>query len=542
MDGGSSLNIIYLETLDLLGINRVQLQPSAGGFHGVVPRKKAQPIGRIDLPVWFGTADNFRKETLTFDVVGFRGTYHAIIGRPGYAKFMAIPSYTYLKLKMPGPKGVITVSSSYEDAYECDVECVEYGEAVESSTELASKLEALAAEAPEPKCHTVLVDFLRANADMFAWSPSDMPGIPREVAEHSLEIRGGSEPVKQPLRRFDEEKCKIIGEEIHKLLTAEFIKEVHHPYWLANPVLVKKMNGKMRMSVNYTSLNKACPKVPFPLPQIDQIFDSTAGCETLSFLDAYSGYHQKKLKESDQLATSFITPFGMYCYVTMPFGLRNAGATYQRCMLHMFGKHIGSTVEAYVDDIVVKSKKQGDLIQDLEIAFSCLRANKIKLNPEKCVFGVPRGMLLGYIVSQRGIEANPEKVLDITRMGPIRDVKGVQKVTGCFAALSHFISRLGEKALSLYRLLKKAERFSWTPKAEEALDNLKKTRTSAPVLVPPQPAEPLLLYVASTTQVVSAAVVVEWQKRGMCCQSRGWSISSARYSQRPRHGTHRSRS
>jgi len=128
------------------------------------------------------------------------------------------------------------------------------------------------------------------------------------------------------------------------------------------------------------------------------------------------------MKESDQLATSFIVAFGMYCYVTMPFGLRNAGATYQRCMLHMFSEHIGSTVEAYVDDIVVKSKKLDDLIQDLEIAFSCLRANRIKLDPEKCVFGVPRGMLLGYIVSQHGIEANPEKVSAVARMGPIRDV------------------------------------------------------------------------------------------------------------------------
>ena len=169
-------------------------------------------------------------------------------------------------------------------------------------------------------------------------------------------------------------------------------------------------------------------------------------------------------------------------------------------MLHVFGKYIGSTVEAYVDDIVVKSKKRGDLIQNLEIAFSCLRANKIKLNPVKCVFGVPRGMLLGYIVSRRGIEANPEKVSAITRMGPIQEVKGVQKVTGCLAALSRFISRLGEKALPLYRLLKKAEHFSWTSEAEEALNNLKKTLTSAPVLVPPQPVGPLLLYVASTTQ------------------------------------------
>jgi len=226
----------------------------------------------------------------------------------------------------------------------------------------------------------VLVDFLRANTDMFAWSPSDMPSIPMEVAEHSLEIRAGSKLVKQRLRRFDEEKRRIIGEEIHKLLAAGFIKEVHHPDWLANPVLVKKKIGKMRMCVDYTSLNKACPKVPFPLPRIDQIVDSTAGCETLSFLDAYSVYHQIKMKESDQLATSFITPFGMYCYVTMPFGLRKAGATYQRCMLHVFGKHIGSTVVAYVDDIVVKSKQQGDLIQDLEIAYTPTRLSSTSRN------------------------------------------------------------------------------------------------------------------------------------------------------------------
>jgi hypothetical protein len=306
----------------------------------------------------------------------------------------------------------------------------------------------------------VLVDFLRANADIFAWSPSDMPGILREVAEHSLDIQLHSRAVQQLLRRFDEERRRMIGVELRKLLEAGFIKEVFHPTWLANPVLVKKKNGKWRMCVDYTSLNKACPKVPFPLPRIDQTVESTKGCELLCFLDAYSGYHQIKMKESDQLATSFITPFGMYYYVTMSFGLRNVGATYQRRMQHVFGDHIGRTVEAYVYDIVVKTRKADDLVGDLRIAFGCLRANGVKLNPEKCVFGVPRGMLLGYIVSQQGIEANPEKVAALERMGLIRDLKGVQKVLGCLAALSRFISRLGEKGLPLYRLLRKHERFS----------------------------------------------------------------------------------
>jgi hypothetical protein len=166
------------------------------------------------------------------------------------------------------------------------------------------------------------------------------------------------------------------------------------------------------------------------------------------------------MKESDQLVTSFITPFGMYCYVTMSFGLQNAGAKYQRCMQHVFGDHIGRTVEAYVEDIVVKTRKVDALVNDLRVAFDCLRANGVKLNLEKCVFGVPRGMLLGYIVSQGGIEPNPEKVTTLERMGSIRDLKGVQKVLGCLAALSRFISRLGEKGIPLYRLLKNHERFS----------------------------------------------------------------------------------
>ena len=144
--------------------------------------------------------------------------------------------------------------------------------------------------------------------------------------------------MKQPLRRFAEDRRKAIGDEIAWLLGAGFIMEVLHPDWLANPVLVEKQNEDpnvavvWRMCIDYTNLNKACPKDPFPLPRIDQVIDSTAGCELLSFIDAYSGFHQIPLFKDDQIKTSFITPYGVYCYLTMAFGLRNAGATYQRCM------------------------------------------------------------------------------------------------------------------------------------------------------------------------------------------------------------------
>ena len=134
-------------------------------------------------------------------------------------------------------------------------------------------------------------------------------------------------------------------------------------------------------------------------------------------------------------------------------------------MLKCFRDLIGRTVEAYVDDIVVKSKRTDHLVVDLEQTFAKLRANSTKLNPEKCVFGVPRGMLLGFIVSEHGIKANPEKISAITKMGPIQNIKGVQRITGCLATLSRFISRLSKRGLPLYRLLKKSDHFEWTLEA-----------------------------------------------------------------------------
>lgn len=154
------------------------------------------------------------------------------------------------------------------------------------------------------------------------------------------------------------------------------------------------------MCIDYTSLNKACPKDPFPLPRIDQVIDSTAGYELLSFLDAYSGYHQILLNPADQVKTSFITPYGAYCYTTMPFGLKNAGATYQRCMQKCLQAQIGRNVHAYVDDVVVKTKERHTLLDDLKETFANLRRFRMNLKPVKCTLGVPAGQMLGYLVSQ----------------------------------------------------------------------------------------------------------------------------------------------
>src|SRR6266498_1875361 len=268
-----------------------------------------------------------------------------------------------------------------------------------------------------------------------------MPGVPRELIKHCLNVKEVAKPVKQRLRRFAQDRKKAIRDELTKLTATNFIKEVYHPDWLANTVLVKKKNGMWRMCVDYTDLNKACPKDPFGLLGIDQVVDSTAGSKLLCFLDAYSGYHQVSLAESDCIKTLFITPFGAYCYITMPFGLKNAGATYQRAKQRCLHDQLGRNVEAYIDDVVIKSRVKEDLISNLSETFTNLRRFRWKLNHEKCLFGVPSGKLLGFIVSYHGIEANPEKLKDIFKMNSLTALKDVQKLMDCMAKLSRFISR-----------------------------------------------------------------------------------------------------
>ena len=180
------------------------------------------------------------------------------------------------------------------------------------------------------------------------------------------------------------------------------------------------------MCVDYTDLNKHCPKDPFGLPRIDKVIDSTAGCELLSFLNCYSGYHQIALNKDDQIKTSFITPLGAYCYTTMSFGLKNAEATYQRAIQSCLKDEIKDNLnEAYVDDVVVKTEEAYTLVHDLKRTFIALNEYKWKLNPEKCIFGVPSSILLGNIVSHDGLRPNPKKIKAVLNMQPPKNVKDI---------------------------------------------------------------------------------------------------------------------
>jgi hypothetical protein len=336
-----------------------------------------------------------------------------------------------------------------------------------------------------------------------------MPGVPREVIEHHLAVCPQAHPVKQKTRKQAQEKQDFIVQEIEKLKKAKLIREVAHPTWIANPVVVPKANGSGRLCVDFTSLNKACPKDPYPLPRIDQIVDSTAGCDLLCFLDAFFGYHQIKMAREDEEKTAFITPCGVYCYVCMPFGLKNAGATFQRLMRKALGAQMGRNAKAYVDDSIVKTRESRTFIEDLEEIFANLRKVNIKLNPAKCAFGVPLGKLLGFLMSHRGIEANPDKVKAIEEMRPPCNLKEMQRLAGCMVALGRFIARSGEKALPFFKLMKRTGKFEWTPKADKAFAELKRYLTSPPIMVAPTFREPLLLYIATTPRTASAVLVTE---------------------------------
>ncbi|XP_024036977.1 uncharacterized protein LOC112096961 [Citrus clementina] len=256
-------------------------------------------------------------------------------------------------------------------------------------------------------------------------------------------------------------------------------------------------------------LNKACPKDSFPLPKIDQLVDSTAGHGLLSFMDAFSGYNQIPMYEPDEESTAFITNQGLFCYRVMPFGLKNAGATYQRLVNKVFKPLIGKTMEVYVDDMITKSKIPKEHVRHLEETFELLRKYKMKLNPEKCAFGVESGKFLGFMVSHRGIEANPEKIQAIVQMTSPRNLKEMQSLTGRLAALSRFISKATDKCQPFFQVIRRGKKTEWTPECEEAFRNLKHYLQQAPLLSTPRDGDKLNLYLAVSDRAASSVLVRE---------------------------------
>ena len=254
-----------------------------------------------------------------------------------------------------------------------------------------------------------LIDLLRSYLDVFAWSYEDMLGLDPTIVQHHLPILPHARSVKQKLRRLHPRWSLQVKEEIQKQLSVGFLSVVEYPEWLANVVPVPKKDEKVRVCVDFRDLNKASSKDDFPLPHIDMLVDSTVGHPMLSFMDGFSGYNQILMAPEDMKKTSFITEWGTYCYRVMPFGLKNAGATYQRAATTLFHNMMHRDVEVYVDDMIVKSRDRADDLAALQRFFERIRQFRLRLNPKKCTFGVTSGKFLGHIISERGIEVDLEK-------------------------------------------------------------------------------------------------------------------------------------
>nr|KYP34074.1 Transposon Ty3-G Gag-Pol polyprotein [Cajanus cajan] len=292
-----------------------------------------------------------------------------------------------------------------------------------------------------------LLTVLKSNVSAFAWSAGNMPGIDPDFLHHRLMVDPNAKPVIQKRRKFGEDKRKAIAEETKKLLVAGHIREIQYPTWLANVIMVRKSNGNWRMCTDFTNLNKACPKDSYPLPNIDCLVNNASGYELLSFMDAYSGYNQVRMHPADEDNTAFIADQATYCYKVMPFGLKNAGATYQRLIDKVLANQLGRNVEAYVDDMVVKSPSVSRHFSDLQESFDTLARYQLKLNPAKCSFGVQAGKFLGFLLTHH--------------------------------------------------------------ECEKAFGELKQALTSPPILTKPQTDLPLLVYLSASDSTVSAVLVQE---------------------------------
>ncbi|KAM2526430.1 hypothetical protein TB1_023823 [Malus domestica] len=470
---GVSVNIKLTEAFRALNVAEHLLDRSISpliSFSGDI----VQPLGSIHLPFTMGTDPYTATITTNFLVVDCPTAYNVIFGRTCINDLKAMVSTHMLLMKFPTSYGNGYIRGDQLSARSCYNTSVKqqhllvpketlsiHDQVIKTSpneanldlhggnnqpndprddsfthqAQPAEELEndSISKDYPDrmvkigttlsPPIRLTLISFLQENTEVSTWSYEDMPSISPDIIYHCLSIDPKTNPVRQKRISYDVKRYEAIKAEVEKLKGISFVCEVNYPTWVANIVLVKKNPTKeslllqkvlWRMCVDYTDLNKRCPNDSFPFPLIDRLIDSTAGCELLCFMDAYSGYNQILMNPSDQEHTAFITDRGLYCNKVMPFGLKNAGATYQRLVNSMFAEKIGKSMEVYVDDMLVKSKHADQHITNLFETFTILKRYRMRLNLNKCAFGVGSSKFLGFMISQRGIEANPKKIKAIS--------------------------------------------------------------------------------------------------------------------------------
>ncbi|GKC75156.1 reverse transcriptase domain-containing protein [Tanacetum coccineum] len=363
VDGGSASEILYEHYFSRLHPkikNQLVLATTPLiGFSGEI----IWPIRQIQLLVTIGDKEHSASTLMNFVVVRSPSPYNEIIGRSGVRKLQAVPSTVHRMLKIPVEGGVITLKSSRLVPLECAM--VSRPERILPADKPMVEKRIKVAINPDYPEQTVMI------------------GSTLTEEEHRLNMQKGCSSIRKKKKGQAADRNQAIQEEVGKLVEAGIMRDVHYHDWLSNPVMIKKHDDSWRMCVDFKDLNKACPKDGYPLPEIDWKVESLCGFSFKCFLDTYKGYHQIQMAKEDEEKIAFITSQGIFCYAKMPFGLRNARATYQRLVDKAFHKQIGRNLEVYVDDLVIKSCTTDEIVKDMEETFKTLREINMKLNPKK---------------------------------------------------------------------------------------------------------------------------------------------------------------
>jgi hypothetical protein len=293
-----------------------------------------------------------------------------------------------------------------------------------------------------------------------------MPGLDRSIVEHRLLIKPGFKPYKQPPRKiYKDEVLADVKKEVERLIDANFIRPCRYAEWISNIVPVYKKNGKMRVCIDFRDLNRATPIDGYPMLVADLLVDAAAGHKVISFMDGNAGYNQIFMVIEDISKTTFRCPghIGFFEWIVMTFGLKIASATYQRVTNYIFHELIGKIVEIYIDDVVIKSLNHESHLDDVGKTLECTRKHGLKMNPNKCAFGVLAGEFLGFLVHEGGIEVGKKSMKVIDEVVLPTNLKELQSLLGKINFLRRFISNLSQKVLPFSPLLriKKDQKFVW---------------------------------------------------------------------------------
>ena len=348
-----------------------------------------------------------------------------------------------------------------------------------------------------------LLHLLKMNKQALGWKISDLKGINPTICTHHIYLEEESKAVRQPQRRLNSHMQEVVRIEVLKLLQVGIIDPISDSTWVSPTQVVPKKSGVTtvknekgeefstrlttgwRVCIDYRRLNEVTRKDHFPLPFIDQLLERVSGHPLYCFLDGYSGYFQIEIALEDQEKTTFTCPFGTYAYRRMPFGLCNAPATFQRCMLIMFSDMVECIMEVYMDDITVYGGDFEERLTNLEaILQRCIEKNLV-LNWEKCHLMVNQGIVLGHVISSRGIEVDKAKIELISKLQSPTNVKTVRQFLDHASFYRRFIKDFSKIAKALYKLLEKDAKFAWEKDCQESFEELKFHLTTAPIVRAP---------------------------------------------------------